>query len=107
MSSNVALTGHGNASAYAAAKGASLALAREWAVELLKYEIRVNAILPAAVMTPLLEQEPRKFPNVDERLSEIRRQNPGGESSDDHGRNSEHGCISPFGVRFVNNRKNL
>ena len=53
ISSKVALTGQGNTSAYAAAKGAQLALTREWAVALLPYSIRVNAILPAEVMTPL------------------------------------------------------
>ncbi|MEO6802243.1 MAG: SDR family oxidoreductase [Granulicella sp.] len=53
ISSKVALTGQGGTSAYAAAKGAQLALTREWAAELLPFGIRVNAILPAEVMTPL------------------------------------------------------
>ncbi len=53
ISSKVALTGQGNTSGYAAAKGAQLALTREWAAELLPYGIRVNAVLPAEVMTPL------------------------------------------------------
>ena len=53
VSSKVALTGQGNTSGYAASKGAQLALTREWAAELLKYNIRVNAVLPAEVMTPL------------------------------------------------------
>lgn len=53
ISSKVALTGQGNTSGYAASKGAQLALTREWAAELLKYNIRVNAVLPAEVMTPL------------------------------------------------------
>jgi len=53
ISSKVALTGQGGTSGYAAAKGAQLGLTREWAVELLPYSIRVNAILPAEVMTPL------------------------------------------------------
>ncbi|MGI4758867.1 MAG: SDR family oxidoreductase [Janthinobacterium lividum] len=56
ISSKVALTGQGNTSAYAAAKGAQLALTREWAVELLPYRIRVNAVLPAEVMTPLYRE---------------------------------------------------
>ena len=55
ISSKVALTGQGQASGYAAAKGAQLALAREWAAELLPYGIRVNAVLPAEVLTPLYE----------------------------------------------------
>jgi L-fucose dehydrogenase len=53
ISSKVALTGQGGTSGYAAAKGAQLALTREWAAELLPYGIRVNAVLPAEVMTPL------------------------------------------------------
>jgi len=53
ISSKVALTGQGNTSGYAASKGAQLALTREWAAELLPYNIRVNAVLSAEVMTPL------------------------------------------------------
>ncbi len=52
ISSKVALTGQGNTSGYAAGKGAQLALTREWAAELLEYNIRVNAVVPAEVMTP-------------------------------------------------------
>ena len=52
ISSKVALTGQGNTSGYAASKGAQLALTREWAAELLPFNIRVNAVLPAEVMTP-------------------------------------------------------
>jgi L-fucose dehydrogenase len=55
ISSKVALTGQGNTSAYAAAKGAQVALTREWAAELIKYGIRVNSVLPAEVLTPLYE----------------------------------------------------
>ncbi len=56
ISSKVAVTGQGGTSAYAAAKGAQLALTREWAAELLPYNIRVNAVVPAEVLTPLYEQ---------------------------------------------------
>ena len=56
ISSKVALTGQGGTSGYAAAKGAQLALTREWAAELLPYSIRVNAVLPAEVMTPLYQK---------------------------------------------------
>ena len=61
IASKTAITGQGNTSGYAAAKGGVLALTREWAVELLKYEIRVNAIVPAEVMTPLYESWLRTF----------------------------------------------
>ncbi len=53
ISSKVALTGQGNTSGYAAAKAAQLGLTREWAADLLPFGIRVNAVLPAEVMTPL------------------------------------------------------
>lgn len=56
VGSKTAETGQGNTSGYAASKGAVMALTREWAVELLQYEIRVNAIIPAEVMTPLYRQ---------------------------------------------------
>jgi len=71
ISSKTAVTGQGNTSAYAAAKGAQLALTREWAVELLPYGIRVNAVIPAEVMTPLYEKWINAFPNPDEKLLEI------------------------------------
>ncbi len=41
------------ASGYAATRGAVLALTREWAVELLPYGIRVNAVLPVEIEAPL------------------------------------------------------
>jgi len=55
ISSKTAVTGQGNTSGYVAAKGAQLALTREWAVALRKDGIRVNAVIPAEVMTPLYE----------------------------------------------------
>lgn len=56
LSSKVALTGQGGTSGYAAAKGAQLALTREWAAALAADGIRVNAVVPAEVMTPLYRQ---------------------------------------------------
>ncbi|PYX96014.1 MAG: short-chain dehydrogenase, partial [Acidobacteria bacterium] len=71
ISSKTAITGQGGTSGYASAKGAILALTREWAVELLPYEIRVNAILPAEVMTPLYRQWLDTFSNPAEKLASI------------------------------------
>ena len=53
IGSKVAETGQGGTSAYAAANGGRNALTREWAVELAKYEIRVNAVIVAECWTPL------------------------------------------------------
>jgi L-fucose dehydrogenase len=63
ISSKTAVTGQGNTSGYVAAKAAILGLTREWAVELLPDGIRVNAVLPAEVMTPLYESWLAKFPD--------------------------------------------
>ncbi len=71
ISSKTAVTGQGGTSGYIAAKGAQLALTREWAVELLPYQIRVNAILPAEVYTPMYENWIQSFPNPAEKLAEI------------------------------------
>jgi NAD(P)-dependent dehydrogenase (short-subunit alcohol dehydrogenase family) len=71
IASKTALTGQGGTSGYVAAKGGILGLTREWAAELLPYEIRVNAVVPAEVMTPLYRQWLDKFPNPDEKLQSV------------------------------------
>ena len=57
IGSKTAETGQGGTSAYAAANGGRNALTREWAVELLKYQIRVNAVMPGLMNTPLIHQQ--------------------------------------------------
>jgi L-fucose dehydrogenase len=71
IASKVAMTGQGGTSGYAAAKGGILALTREWAVELLPAGIRVNAVVPAEVMTPLYRAWLAGFPNPDQALADI------------------------------------
>lgn len=71
IASKVAMTGQGGTSGYASAKGAILALTRDWAAELLPYGIRVNAIVPAEVMTPLYTQWLNTFPDPEEKLKHI------------------------------------
>lgn len=69
IASKTAVTGQGGTSGYVASKGAILALTREWAAELLPYEIRVNAVVPAEVMTPLYRKWLNQFPHPEEKLA--------------------------------------
>jgi L-fucose dehydrogenase len=71
ITSKTAETGQGGTSAYAAANGGRNALTREWAVELLKYGIRVNAIVVAECWTPLYEKWIKTLPDPQERLNSI------------------------------------
>jgi L-fucose dehydrogenase len=71
IGSKTAVTGQGSTSGYASAKGAIMALTREWAVELLPYGIRVNTVIPAEVMTPLYRSWLATFPNPEEKLRTI------------------------------------
>ncbi|MCW3079272.1 SDR family oxidoreductase [Segetibacter sp.] len=71
ITSKTAETGQGNTSAYAAANGARNALTREWAVELLKYRIRVNAIVVAESWTPQYETWIQTLSNPEAKLKEI------------------------------------
>ncbi|MCA0383916.1 MAG: SDR family oxidoreductase [Bacteroidetes bacterium] len=71
ITSKTAETGQGNTSAYAASNGGRNALTREWAVELAKYSIRVNAVVVAECYTPLYDKWIKSMPNGDEKLKEI------------------------------------
>ena len=71
ISSKTALTGQGGTSGYTAAKGAQLSLTREWATSLLKDGIRVNAVIPAEVMTPLYERWIDSFADPHAKLASI------------------------------------
>ena len=63
IGSKTAETGQGGTSGYAAANGGRNALTREWAVELLPFKIRVNAVIVAESLTPLYEKWIQKFPD--------------------------------------------
>ncbi len=76
VSSKVAVTGQGGTSGYCAAKGAQLALTREWAGELAVHGIRVNAVVPAEVMTPHYESWLASFANPAGKLAGIQRRIP-------------------------------
>lgn len=79
IASKTALTGQGNTSGYTAAKGGLLALTREWAVALRKDGVRVNAVIPAEVMTPLYETWLDSFEDPQAQLAEITRRIPLGQ----------------------------
>ena len=71
ISSKTAETGQGGTSAYAASNGGRNALTREWAVELLPHNIRVNAVVVAECWTPLYERWINTIENPEEKLKSI------------------------------------
>lgn len=71
IGSKTAETGQGGTSGYAAANGGRNALTREWAVELLPFGIRVNAVIVAEAMTPLYKTWISTFDNPEEKLKAI------------------------------------
>ena len=71
IGSKTSVTGQGGTSGYAAANGGRNALTREWAVELLPYAIRVNAVIVAECYTPLYDRWIKTFPNPEEKLKKI------------------------------------
>lgn len=76
ISSKVAETGQGNTSGYAAAIGARNALTREWAVELLKYGIRVNAVIVAECYTDMYEKWMSSLTHPNEVVQKIKNNIP-------------------------------
>ncbi len=71
ISSKTALTGQGGTSGYVASKAAQLGLTREWAAALARDGVRVNAVLPAEVMTPLYRKWLDTFDDPKETLERI------------------------------------
>jgi L-fucose dehydrogenase len=65
------VTGQGKTSGYVAAKGAQLALTREWAAALAADGVRVNAVIPAEVMTPHYRRYIERFSDPDAQLQKI------------------------------------
>jgi L-fucose dehydrogenase len=76
ISSKTAITGQGNTSGYCASKGAQLSLTREWAAALREDGVRVNAVIPAEVMTPLYQRWISSFDEPDKKLAAITEQIP-------------------------------
>ena len=71
IGSKVALTGQGRTSGYAASKGGVLGLTREWAVDLVPYGIRSNAIIIAESWTPSYDTWIKTLPDGEEKLKSI------------------------------------
>jgi NAD(P)-dependent dehydrogenase (short-subunit alcohol dehydrogenase family) len=76
IGSKTSVTGQGGTSGYAASNGGRNSLTREWALELLPYSIRVNAVIVAECYTPLYEKWISTFPNKEEKLAAITKNIP-------------------------------
>ena len=76
IGSKTSMTGQGGTSGYAAANGARNALTREWALELLPYSIRVNAVIVAECYTPLYDRWIKTFDDPEEKLASITKNIP-------------------------------
>ena len=71
IGSKTSVTGQGGTSAYAASNGGRNALTREWALELLPYSIRVNAVIVAECYTPLYDSWIKTFDDPKAQLEKI------------------------------------
>lgn len=71
IGSKVALTGQGGTSGYAASKGGVFGLTREWAVDLIKFGIRSNAIVIAESWTPAYDAWIKTLESGEEKLNAI------------------------------------
>lgn len=76
VGSKVALTGQGGTSGYAASKGGVLGLTREWAVDLIGFGIRSNAVIIAESYTPAYESWIASLENGEQKLNEIKNRIP-------------------------------
>lgn len=79
ISSKTGVTGQGSTSAYVAAKAAQLGLTREWAAAFAPHGVRVNAVIPAEVLTPMYDAWLDTFPDREAKLAEITRRIPLGQ----------------------------
>ncbi|RTE55393.1 SDR family oxidoreductase [Arenibacter aquaticus] len=71
IGSKTSVTGQGGTSGYAAANGGRNAVTREWALELLPYNIRVNAVIVAECYTPLYDRWIKTFDDPEAKLKSI------------------------------------
>ncbi len=71
VSSMTAVLGQEHSTAYAASKGAQLSLTKSLAIELGKEGIRVNAVLPSNVDTPLMHEWAATLPDPQSALKRV------------------------------------
>lgn len=71
IGSKTSFTGQGGTSGYAASNGGRNAMTREWAVELLPYSIRVNAVIVAECFTPMYKKWISTFAEPEKMLKSI------------------------------------
>lgn len=71
MSSMTAVLGQGHSAAYSASKGAQLSLTKALAIELGPVGIRVNAVLPSNVDTPLMREWAATLPDPASALERV------------------------------------
>lgn len=82
ISSMTAVLGQRNSTAYAASKGAQLSFTKSLALECADFGIRVNAILPSNVDTPLMRSWAASLPDPDAALDRIADLQPLGRMAD-------------------------
>jgi NAD(P)-dependent dehydrogenase (short-subunit alcohol dehydrogenase family) len=82
VSSMTAVLGQRNSTAYAASKGAQLSFTKSLALECADFGIRVNAILPSNVDTPLMRSWAATLPDPDAALDRIAALQPLGRMAD-------------------------
>ena len=82
VSSMTAVLGQRNSTAYAASKGAQLSFTKSLALECAEHGIRVNAILPSNVDTPLLREWAASLSDPEAALARIAALQPIGRMAD-------------------------
>lgn len=76
ISSMTAVLGQENSTAYAASKGAQVSFTKSLALELARYGVRVNSILPSNVDTPLMRSWAASLADPEAALERVARLQP-------------------------------
>jgi NAD(P)-dependent dehydrogenase (short-subunit alcohol dehydrogenase family) len=76
IGSKTSFTGQGGTSGYTASNGGRNSLTREWAVELLPYDIRVNSVIVAECYTPMYDRWIKSQKNPKSKLEKINKKIP-------------------------------